>query len=97
MNLKEIANSYSINKRKMMIEGVIRNKNQAQINDTYHSSSLNLMFSEWHLLFPKHKQQISCHSCRAAVCKFWEMIVDEWIEIEQTPKNKNVLKENKTK
>ena len=97
MNFKEVADNYSKDKRKMMTEAVIRNKNQAQINDTYHSSSLNTMFAEWHLLFPSHKQQMSCHSCRLAVCKFWETMVDEWIEEEQTPKKKNVPKKNKTK
>jgi hypothetical protein len=55
------------------------------------------MFAEWHLLFPANKQSINCTSCRGAVCKFWEMMVDEWIEIEQTPKKKNVPKKNKTK
>ena len=97
MNLKEIADNYSKNKRSMMTEAVIRNKNQAQINDTYHSSSLNIMFAEWHLLFPANKQSINCSSCRGAVCKFWETLVEEWIEVEQTPKKKNVLKKNKTK
>ena len=97
MNFKEIAANYSKNKRSMMTDAVIRNKNQAQINDTYHSLSLNIMFVEWHLLFPANKQSINCTSCRGAVCKFWEMMVDEWIEIEQTPKKKNVPKKNKTK
>ena len=55
------------------------------------------MFAEWHLLFPSNKQDMNCTSCRAAVCKFWEMMVDEWIEVEQTPKKKNVRKKNKTK
>ena len=55
------------------------------------------MFAEWHLLLPQHKQDIKCTSCRAAVCKFWETIVDEWIETEQTPKKKNASKKRKTK
>jgi len=95
MNFKEVADNYSKEKRKMMTDAVIRNKNQAKINDTYHSSSLNTMFAEWHLLFPSHKQQMSCHSCRLAVCKFWETMVNEWIEIEQAPKNKTNVKKTK--
>jgi len=97
MNFKEIAANYSKNKRKMMTDAVIKNKNHQRNFTTYQSTSLNLMFAEWHLLFPQNKQNIKCTSCRAAVCKFWETMVDEWIEIEQTPKKKNVPKKNKTK
>jgi len=97
MNFKEIAANYSKNKRSMMTDAVIKNKNHQRNFPTYHATSLNLMFAEWHLLFPANKQSINCTSCRGAVCKFWEMMVDEWIEIEQTPKKKNVPKKNKTK
>ena len=55
------------------------------------------MFAEWHLLFPQNKQDIKCTSCRAAVCKFWNTMMDEWIESEQTPKKKNASKKRKTK
>jgi len=97
MNFKEIADNYSKQKRKMMIDAVITNINYTKNFTTYHSQSLNIMFAEWHLLFTKNKQDIKCSSCRAAVCKFWEKMVDEWIEIEQTPKKKHVPKKNKTK
>ena len=97
MNLKEIAANYSKNKRKMMTDAVIANKNHQRNFPSYQATSLNLMFTEWHLLFPANKQSINCTSCRAAVCKFWETMVDEWIETEQTPKKKNVPKKNKTK
>ena len=97
MNFKETADNYSKNKRKMMTDAVITNKNHTRNFPSYHSESLNLMFAEWHLLFPANKQSTSCSSCRQAVCKFWEMMVDEWIELEQTPKKKNVPKKNKTK
>ncbi len=97
MNFKEIAENYSKKKRKMMTDAVITNRNYKKNFTTYHSESLNLMFAEWHLLLPQHKQDIKCTSCRAAVCKFWETIVDEWIETEQTPKKKNASKKTKTK
>jgi len=42
------------------------------------------MFAEWHVLFPSHKQDLKCSSCRKAVVKFWETIVEEW----KTTKNK---------
>ena len=97
MNFKEIAENYSKQKRKMMTEAVITNKKYMEDFTNYHSTSLNMMFAEWHLLFPTNKQDINCTSCRAAVCKFWETIVDEWIEAEQTPKKKNASKKRKTK
>ena len=97
MNFKEVADNYSKNKRKMMTDAVINNKNHQRNFPSHHAISLNLMFAEWHLLFPANKQDIKCTSCRAAICKFWDMMVDEWIELEQTPKKKNVPKKNKTK
>ena len=97
MNFKEIAENYSKQKRSMMIDAVINNMNYTKNFTTYHSESLNIMFAEWHLLFPQNKQDINCTSCRAAVCKFWNTMMDEWIEAEQTPKKKNVSKKRKTK
>ena len=97
MNFKELANNYSKHKRKMMTDAVINNKNYQRNFPSHHAESLNIMFTEWHLLFPANKQSIKCTSCRRAVCKFWEVMVEEWIESEQTPKKKNVLKKNKTK
>ena len=101
MNFKEIADNYSKDKRKMMTEAVIRNQKYIKNFPTYHAESLNIMFAEWHLLFPAQKQDMSCTSCRAAVFKFWETMVDEWIEIESTPKKTtkkpNASKKTKTK
>ena len=97
MNFKEIAENYSKQKRKMMTDAVITNINYTKNFTTHHSESLNIMFAEWHLLFPQNKQDIKCTSCRSAVCKFWEKMVDEWIEAEQTPKKKNASKKRKTK
>ena len=97
MNFKEIAENYSKQKRKMMTNAVITNINYTKNFTTHHSESLNIMFAEWHLLFPKNKQDIKCTSCRAAVCKFWNTMMDEWIEAEQTPKKKNASKKRKTK
>ena len=97
MNFKEIAENYSKKKRSMMTDAVINNMNYTKNFTTYHSESLNIMFAEWHLLFPQNKQDIKCTSCRAAVCKFWNTMMDEWIEAEQTPKKKNASKKRKTK
>tara|TARA_R110001606_G_scaffold1180_4_gene4180 strand:+ start:345 stop:650 length:306 start_codon:yes stop_codon:yes gene_type:complete len=101
MNFKEIAENYSKKKRKMMTDAIFTNNNHQRNFPTYHADSLSIMFAEWHLLFPQHKQSMNCTSCRKAVCKFWETMVDEWITSEQTPKKtskkKNVPKKNKTK
>ena len=98
MDLKQIAENYSKDKRKMMTDAVIKNKNHTRNFTTYHSESLSLMFAEWHLLFPNNKQDLNCSSCRKAVCKFWETMVDEWISLEETPiKKPNASKKKKTK
>lgn len=97
MKFKEIAENYNKNKREMMIDVVATNKNHTRNFTSYHSESLKTMFAEWHLFYPTQKQDMKCTSCRAAVCKFWEMMVDAWIDIEQTPKKYNASKETKTK
>ena len=102
MKFKELAVDYDKKKRKMMTDAVLKNINHQRNFPVYHGTSLNTMFAEWHVLFPNNKQDMNCTSCRAAVCKFWGMMVDEWIEIEQEKikskfKKKNVPKKNKTK
>jgi len=98
MDLKEIAKNYSKNKITAMTDAVIRNKKYTRNFTTFHSDSLSLMFAEWHLLFPAHKQDMNCSSCRQAVVKFWETIVDEWIIAAQAPTKKpNASKKKKTK
>jgi hypothetical protein len=101
MDLKEIATNYSKQKRKMMTDAVINNRNHQRNFPVHHADSLNIMFAEWHLLFPAQKQDINCTSCRSAICKFWEVMVDEWIEIEntptKTPKKPNGSKKTKAK
>ena len=86
MNLQEIAKSYDKNKRKLMTSYVVKNQNHMRNYPSYHTESLNVMYAEWHLLFPAQKQDINCSSCRQAVVKFWEVMVDEWIEEESKPK-----------
>ena len=97
MNLKEIADNYSKDKRKTMTDAVVENRNYTKNFTMYHTESLNIMFAEWILLFPANKQDINCSSCRKAVVKFWETIVDEWITAEQTPKKANAQKKKKAK
>tara|TARA_R100001086_G_scaffold68821_2_gene32628 strand:+ start:5065 stop:5430 length:366 start_codon:yes stop_codon:yes gene_type:complete len=98
MNIAEIAENYSKDKRKMMSNCVIQNSNYTKNFTQYHTSSLEIMFAEWHLLFPQHKQDINCTSCRAAVVKFWETMMDEWIVSEQVViKKPNAKKKKKAK
>ena len=96
MDLKEIAKNYDKNKKQMMIDAVKKNKNYMNNFSQYESNSLTLMYAEWHMLFPAQKQDINCSSCRKAVNKFWETMVDEWIEIERPPK-KTTKKKNGSK
>ena len=97
MNLKEIAQKFDKNKRKIMMNVVIKQENYMRNYTTYHAESLSIMFAEWHLLFTNHKQDIKCTSCRKAVVKFWSAMAEEWIEIERKPKKSNATKKAKTK
>tara|TARA_R100001509_G_scaffold162390_2_gene133896 strand:- start:1027 stop:1320 length:294 start_codon:yes stop_codon:yes gene_type:complete len=97
MNLKEIAQNFNKDKRKFMTSVVIKQSNHTRNFSTYHAESLDIMFAEWHLLFPTNKQDMNCNSCRKAVVKFWETMVDEWIELERKPKKTNATKKAKTK
>ena len=97
MNFKETAENYNKNKIEMMTDAVSSNKDYMKNFSQYHSESLKLMFAEWHLLLPNLKQDLNCNSCRAAVCKFWETMVNEWMEIESKPKKRNASKKTKTK
>lgn len=83
-----------------MTDTVVRTQKHVRNFTTYHAESLSIMFAEWHLLFPAQKQDMNCTSCRAAVFKFWETMVDEWIEVESTPKKqlkKLMAQKNKSK
>jgi len=98
MNLKEIAQNFNKEKRKFMTEAVIKQSNHARNFSTYHADSLDIMFAEWHLLFPTNKQDMNCNSCRKAVVKFWETMMDEWIVSEQVViKKPNAKKKKKAK
>lgn len=106
MNMTEIAKEFSKEKREVMTNAIKVNRDYMAQFPKYHTESLKLMYAEWHIKFPEHKQDINCSSCRAAVCKFWELIVDEWIasplmlaEIKEIPtkKKKSVRKKRKTK
>ena len=98
MDLKEIAKNYDKNKKQMMIDAVKKNKNYMNNFSQYESNSLTLMYAEWHMLFPAQKQDINCSSCRKAVNKFWETMVEEWKITKEVKKTKTVgTKKRKTK
>ena len=78
MNMIEIAKGFSEEKREMLTLAVSANADYMTQFPKYHYDSLKIMYAEWHIAFPKHKQDINCSSCRAAVCKFWGMMVKEW-------------------
>ena len=44
MNFKEIAENYNKNKRSMMTEAVVKNKNHIKNFPAYHTDSLSIMF-----------------------------------------------------
>ena len=82
-----------------MIENAV-SKNRHNINNfsKYNAVALDIMFAEWHVLFPSHKQDLKCSSCRKAVNKFWETMVEEWKITKEVKKTKTVgTKKRKTK
>ena len=98
MNITEIAKNYSKSKRKTMTDAVIKNQKYIANFTQYEAKSLSLMFAEWHLLFPANKQDMNCSSCRKAVVKFWETMMDEWVVSEQVAiKKPNAKKKKKAK
>lgn len=103
MNMTEIAKSFSNEKIELITDAVKTNIEYQKQFPRYHSESLNTMYAEWHIKFPTQKQDINCSSCRAAVCKFWGMMVEEWNNIKSEevvlkPKKKsNGRKKRKTK
>tara|TARA_R110002020_G_scaffold134524_4_gene300292 strand:- start:1378 stop:1674 length:297 start_codon:yes stop_codon:yes gene_type:complete len=98
MDLKEIAKNYDKNKKQMMIDAVEKNRNHMKNFPNYNANSLSLMYAEWHILFPAQKQDINCSSCRKAVNKFWETMVDEWKITKEVKKTKTIgTKKRKTK
>jgi len=78
MDFKQIAKNFDKNKKVMIENAVSKNKHHINNFSKYHNISLDIMFAEWHVLFPSHKQDLNCSSCRKAVVKFWETLVEEW-------------------
>jgi len=95
MKMSETADKISKEKRTYITNAVEKNRDYMRNYPKYHAESLNLMFAEWHILFPQHRQDLNCSSCRGAVCKFWEMMVDEWNKNKETTKKKTNVKKTK--
>ena len=78
MDFIQIAKNYDKNKREMIENAVSKNRHNINNFSKYNAVALDIMFAEWHVLFPSHKQDLKCSSCRKAVVKFWETILEEW-------------------
>ncbi len=78
MNFYEIAKSIK-DKRRENIKSKIESLIDYERNfSKYKTEELNFLFSQWHKVFPEHKQDLTCSSCRAAVVKFWKEIYNVW-------------------
>ena len=78
MNLDNISLKLSEEKKEEIIEAVKTNKKSMDSSRKYHPNSLSFLFQEWHKLFPQHKQNVSCLSCRKAVTKFFTLLTEYW-------------------
>ena len=64
MSIELVAEKIKGDKRKEIMDNVIRNKEHMESKEVYHPTSLPFLFSEWHRHFPNIKQSISCIGCR---------------------------------
>tara|TARA_R100000951_G_C2648050_1_gene183307 strand:+ start:577 stop:819 length:243 start_codon:yes stop_codon:yes gene_type:complete len=80
MSIELVAEKIKGEKRKEIIDNVIRNKEYMESKEVYHPTSLPFLFAEWHRHFPNVKQSISCLGCRKAVVKFWTQVSNFWEE-----------------
>lgn len=80
MSIEVIAGKIKGEKRKEIMDNVIRNKEYMESKEVYHPTSLPFLFAEWHRHFPNVKQSISCLGCRKAVVKFWTQVSNFWEE-----------------
>ena len=80
MSIEVIAEKIKGEKRKEIMDNVIRNKEYMESKEVYHPTSLPFLFAEWHRHFPNIKQSISCLGCRKAVVKFWTQVSNFWKE-----------------
>ena len=80
MSIEVVAEKIKGDKRKEIMENVIRNKEYMDSKEVYHPTSLPFLFAEWHRHFPNIKQSISCVGCRKAVTKFWTQVYNYWEE-----------------
>ena len=80
MSIEVIAEKIKGEKRKEIMDNVIRNKEYMESKEAYHPTSLPFLFAEWHRHFPNVKQSISCLGCRKAVVKFWTQVSNFWKE-----------------
>lgn len=78
MKLQEIAESIKGKRRKMIKDSITSLINYEKNYSKYKPEELRLLFSQWHKVFPQHRQDITCSSCRAAVVKFWKEIYNIW-------------------
>tara|TARA_R100001244_G_C5079734_1_gene113564 strand:+ start:74 stop:316 length:243 start_codon:yes stop_codon:yes gene_type:complete len=80
MSVELVAEKIKGDKRKQIMENVMRNKKHMESKEMYHPTSLPFLFSEWNRYFPNIKQSITCMGCRKAVTKFWTQVTKHWGE-----------------
>tara|TARA_R110001606_G_scaffold177371_2_gene323846 strand:- start:1852 stop:2094 length:243 start_codon:yes stop_codon:yes gene_type:complete len=78
MSIELVAEKITGEKRKEIMDNVMRNKDHMDSKYKYHPTSLPFLFAEWHRYFPNVKQSISCVGCRKAVVRFWTKVANYW-------------------
>ena len=82
--------------QKELIINTLKQNDDYTRNFSHHKTEcINILFAEWHRLFPANKQDVNCTSCRNAVIKFFKTMHIEWDTEIEKPKKKTRAKKSK--
>ena len=94
-DLKNISQTFTEAQKKLIIDTLKVNDNYNRNYSLHKKNCMNILFAEWHKLFPAQKQDMNCSSCRNAVVKFFKTMHIEWDTQIEIPKKKTRAKKSK--
>ncbi len=94
-DLKKISQTFTETQKKLIINTLKQNDDYTRNFSHHKRECINILFAEWHRLFPANKQDVNCTSCRNAVIKFFKTMHIEWDTEIEKPKKKTRAKKSK--
>ncbi len=94
-DLKTISQTFTETQKKLIIDTLKENDDYNRNYSLHKKNCMNILFAEWHKLFPAQKQDMNCSSCRNAVVKFFKTMHIEWDTQIEIPKKKTRAKKSK--